>query len=145
MDTQELRQTVYDFLKRHRKAVFATVDADGAPHTSLMLYVVDEDLNIYFGTRKAFNKYHQLCARPKMSLSVIEETIDPLQVVDVHGEAVEVPAEEKMERFAFFKENNPSIYYVEDAEDYVMFKIKPSGIRWLDATSGELQITPLEV
>lgn len=141
MSTQTpLKKTVFDFLEGHRKAVFATVDDAKQPHTSLMLYAVDDDLVIYFGTRKSFKKYEQLKAHPIVSLSVIEEKLDPLRVVDIHGEAREVPQDQTKATLAYFKGRNMSKYYVEDAEDFVMFKIVPSSVRYLDATSGELTI-----
>jgi hypothetical protein len=49
----------------------------------------------------------------------------------------------KAEWFAHFKAKNPSKYYVEGAPDFVMFRVRPTQIRWLDAVSGELSITNL--
>jgi general stress protein 26 len=144
MDQATLKQTIIDFLNNHRKAVFAILDDDGLPTTSLMLYVIDDKMNVYFGTRKAFRKYRHLGRHKTVSLSVIQEVLDPLQVVDVRGEAVELTSEEQTEAYAFFKSKNPSKYYVEGAEDYVMFKITPHFVRWLDAETGELTITDLE-
>lgn len=144
MDKDNLRSVVLNFLNNHRKAVFGVIDENGLPATSLMLYVVDDELNIYFGTRKAFSKYSQIKNTPTVSLSVIEEVLDPLKVVDLRGKAEEIPAEKLPEVHGFFKSKNDSKYYVEGAEDFVMFKIKPDFIRWLDAESGELQIINLE-
>lgn len=141
MEQDALKDVVRDFLNKHRKAVFATVDDAGMPHTSLMLYAIDDELNVYFGTRKSYKKYAQLLAHPYLALSVIEEQLDPLRVVDIRGMATVVPEEETASRLAFFKEKNPSKYYVEGAEDFVMFKVTPSFIRWLDAESGELTMT----
>ncbi len=138
-----LRARVMDFLSAHRKAVFAILDTDGLPTTSLMLYAIDDDLNVYFGTRRAFGKYADIQKQPVVSLSVIQETLDPLVVVDVRGTAFEIPAEECAKTHAFFKTKNPSKYYVEGAPDFVMFKIVPSFIRYLDATSGELTMVDL--
>ncbi len=143
MNQTELRQTVIDFLNNHRKAVFSILDADGLPTTSLMLYVIDDEMNVYFGTRKAFSKYEHVRNHPIVSLSVIEEVLDPLKVVDLRGTVTEVPAEETESIHAFFKSKNPAKYYVEGAEDFVMFKLKPDFVRWLDASSGELSIIDL--
>ena len=82
---------------------------------------------------------------PSISLSVIEEVIDPLKVVDIRGEAVVVPDNELASTHAFFKSKNDSKYYVEGADDFVMFKITPTFVRWLDATSGELTMVNLEL
>lgn len=140
MDQAALKDIVRTFLNNHRKAVFATIDDQGLPNTSLMLYVIDDELNVYFGTRKSFSKYSQISKQPTISLSVIEEVLDPLKVVDLRGKAYEVPADQLEETHAFFKSKNFSKYYVEGAEDFVMFKMSPDFIRWLDAESGELQI-----
>ncbi len=141
----ELRATVRQFLNQHRKAIFAINDVHGFPTTSLMLYAIDDDLAVYFGTRRAFGKYADLQNNPMVSLSVVEEALDPLKVVDIRGKAIQIADEECEKVHAFFKSKNPSKYYVEDAEDFVMFKITPSFIRWADATSGSLTLTDLPV
>lgn len=144
MEQTALRDTVRDFLNNHRKAVFSILDDEGLPTTSLMLYVIDDELNVFFGTRRAFSKYTHVTAHPVVSLSVIEEVIDPLKVVDMRGDVEELSPEDQANVYAFFKEKNPSKYYVEGAEDFVMFKLTPHFVRWLDAESGELSIVDLE-
>ncbi len=143
MQQEALRQTVINFLNNHRKAVFSILDTGGLPTTSLMLYVIDDEMNVYFGTRKAFSKYEHVIKHPIVSLSVIEEVLDPLKVVDMRGTVTEIPAEETAKMHAFFKTKNPAKYYVEGAEDFTMFKLTPNFVRWLDASSGELSIIDL--
>ncbi|MCB9811572.1 pyridoxamine 5'-phosphate oxidase family protein [Candidatus Nomurabacteria bacterium] len=145
MEQAALRSTVIDFLNAHRKAVFSILDEQGLPTTSLMLYVIDDDMNVYFGTRKAFSKYGHLTENNVVSLSVIEEVLDPLKVVDMRGEVEELTPEVQEEMYAYFKSKNPSKYYVEGAEDFVMFKLTPHFVRWLDAGSGELAIVDLDL
>jgi general stress protein 26 len=140
MTKAELRQTVINFLNNHRKAVFAILDNEGMPTTSLMLYVIDDEMNVYFGTRKVFSKYATLQNNPTVALSVIEEALDPLKVVDLRGTVTEIPPEQTAEIHTFFKSKNQSKYYVEGADDFVMFKMAPEFVRWLDASSGELSI-----
>ena len=144
MEQAQLRQTIIDFLNAHRKAVFSLLDEAGLPTTSLMLYVVDDDMNVFFGTRKAFSKYGHIKKHPVMALSVIQDTLDPLQVVDIRGDVYELSPEDQENVHAWFKTKNPSKYYVEGADDFVMFKLVPHFIRWLDAESGELSIVDLE-
>ncbi|MCA9357973.1 pyridoxamine 5'-phosphate oxidase family protein [Candidatus Kaiserbacteria bacterium] len=143
MNQATLRQTIIDFLNNHRKAVFAILDEHGEPTTSLLLYVIDDEMNVFFGTRRAFSKYEHLLQHPVVSLSVIEDVLDPLKVVDIRGTAEQLSPEDQAKVYAFFKEKNPSKYYVEGAEDFVMFKITPHFVRWLDAASGELSIVDL--
>ncbi|MCA9361768.1 pyridoxamine 5'-phosphate oxidase family protein [Candidatus Kaiserbacteria bacterium] len=143
MDQATLRHTIIDFLNHHRKAVFSILDEHGLPTTSLMLYVVDDELNIFFGTRKAFSKYQHIVDHPVVSLSVIEEVVDPLKVVDIRGDVTQLSPEDQENVHTWFKEKNTAKYYVEGAEDFVMFKLTPHFVRWLDAESGELSIVDL--
>ena len=108
-----------------------------------MLYVIDDELNVFFGTRKAFSKYQHIIDNPVVSLSVIEEVVDPLKVVDIRGDVTQLSPEDQEKVHSFFKEKNPAKYYVEGAEDFVMFKLTPHFVRWLDAASGELSIVDL--
>lgn len=144
MDQIELKATIINFLDNHRKAVFAILDQNGLPTTSLMLYVVDEHLNVFFGTRKSFSKYQHILEHPIVSLSVIEEKVDPLKVVDIRGKVEELSPEDMHNVHTWFKTKNDSKYYVERAEDFVMFKLTPQFVRWLDAASGELSIVDLK-
>jgi general stress protein 26 len=144
MKQTELRQTIISFLNNHRKAVFSILDQNGLPTTSLMLYVIDDEMNVFFGTRKAFSKYQHLQNNPVVSLSVIEEVIDPLKVVDLRGDVTELSVDDCNNVHAWFKSKNDSRYYVEGAEDFTMFKLVPHFVRWLDAESGELSIVDLK-
>ncbi|MCA9364226.1 pyridoxamine 5'-phosphate oxidase family protein [Candidatus Kaiserbacteria bacterium] len=145
MQNDELRTKVIAFLNAHRKAVFAILDVEGQPTTSLMLYAIDDDMTVYFGTRRSFSKYQHIIDHPVVSLSVIEEVLDPLKVVDIRGDVTEVPHDELDTVHTFFKTKNNSKYYVEGAEDFTMFKLVPHFVRWLDAESGDLQIIDLNI
>lgn len=145
LSNDALRQIIIDFLNTHRKAVFAVLDREGLPTTSLMLYAIDDTLAVYFGTRRAFSKYQDLCNHPVVSLSIIEEALDPLKVVDIRGNVQEVSQEELDTVHAFFKTKNPSKYYVEGAPDFTMFKLTPTFVRYLDASSGELTLQDLKL
>lgn len=108
-----------------------------------MLYVIDDEMNVFFGTRRAFSKYEHLKSNPVVSLSVIEEVIDPLKVVDMRGDVQELSIDDCNNVHAWFKSKNDSKYYVEGAEDFTMFKLVPHFVRWLDAESGQLSIVDL--
>ncbi len=143
--SDSLRSLVKVFLNAHRKMVLAVLDDTGRPNVSLMLYAVDDNLNFYFGTRKQFGKYKSLQKDARVAVLVQEEGLDPLRVVDVQGHAEELSAEETKEKLTFLESKNPAKYYVKDAEDFVMFRVVPENVRWLDATSGELksEVVPL--
>lgn len=111
------------------------------PNLSLMHYAIDSDLNIYFGTRKSFGKYQLLKKSPNVSFVVVEEGIDPLRVADMHGVAHELDGGEARLAYSLFKTENQAKWYVEGTDDFVMFRITPTSIRWLDGSSGALVMT----
>ena len=131
------------FLNNHYKAIFTVLDKEGAPSSSLMHYAVDDDLNIYIGTKRGFGKYLAMKKDPRVSFAIPEESADPLRVLDMQGQAEEVPEGETEELYKFFKSKNDKKHYVQGAEDFVMFKITPISLRFMDASSGDLQITDL--
>ncbi|MEK7505615.1 MAG: hypothetical protein AAB597_01830, partial [Patescibacteria group bacterium] len=55
-----------------------------------------------------------------------------------------VPEEEISETLRWFEGKNPSEYYVKDADDFAMFKVVPSLVRWLDASSGKLKMEEIK-
>ena len=144
MDEQKIHDTVMKFLDKHRKAVLATVGLDEHPTTSLMLYAADANLNIFFGTRKSFGKWKVFQKHPYASLTVVEEKLDPLKAVEIRGKIEFVPEEEISETLRWFEGKNPSEYYVKDADDFAMFKVVPSLVRWLDASSGKLKMEEIK-
>lgn len=143
-ETAEVRKEAIEFLDSHKKMIMTIIDKDGYPNSSLLLYAAD-DFTIYFGTRKAFGKYSALMVNPHVAVAVVQESIDPLQVLDIQGAVEEIPEDQTKETLEWFTGKNSSKYYVKDAEDFVMFKITPRCIRWLDAMSGDLQICDLSV
>jgi len=145
MEQSQLKDAIKTFLNEHRKAVVGIVGEQSIPTTSLMLYVIDDDFNAYFGTRKAFGKYKALTAHPHISLTVVQEKIDPLQAVEIRGTIEFIPEEETEKTLEFFESKNPAEYYVKGAEDFVMCKVTPDFIRWMDATSGDLVLDHVEL
>ena len=131
------------FLNDHYKAVFTVLDRNGAPSSSLMHYVIDENFNVYISTKKAFGKYAAMKRDSRVSFAVIQENIDPLVVVDIQGVAEEIPEAKTPETYGFFKSKNDKKHYVQGADDFVMFRVTPSSLRFMDARSGDLTITDL--
>lgn len=146
MDQQKpVRDVVQEFLEKHVKMVLAINEHDGGgyPNASLMHYAVGKDLHVYFGTKQAFGKYEALKQDPKVSFVVVEECLDPMRVVDGRGLARELSPQEATFAYEYFKRSNLSKWYVEGARDFTMFVIEPTSIRWLDGSSGQLQVVEL--
>jgi hypothetical protein len=59
-----------DFLRRHRYAVVASVNAGGAPQAAVVGIAVSGDLEIVFDTLTTSRKYRNLIANPAASVTV---------------------------------------------------------------------------
>ncbi len=136
---------VKDFLESQKKMVLGVKGVDGEPYTSLLLYVIDDKFNMFFGTCRKFKKYESLKINNTVSVSVVEENIDPQLVVNMHGYAQEIEKDKIEETLRWFTEKNDAKNYLKDMADYTMFKITPTHIRWLDASEGELDIYDLDL
>ena len=136
---------VKEFLSVHKKMVLGIKGVDGHPHTSLLLYVADDDFNIFFGTCRCFGKYAAIKNEPFLSMTVVEEELNPLRAVTIFGKADEIEESKLQETLEWFTSKNDAKYYVKDNEDFTMFKITPERIRWADASSGDLQLYDLEI
>jgi general stress protein 26 len=135
----DLRATAEGFLHAHTKAVVAVLEGD-RPKGSLMLYAYGDDGMFYFGTKKSSPKYRALRQKPAISIVVVDGTPDPLRTVEVQGIAEFIPDAETAATLAMLESKNKTKFYVKDAADFTMFRVKPASLKWLDATSGELQI-----
>ena len=63
---------ITEFLKHNQIAVLATVGSDNRPHTAVIYFYIDADLNIYFITKEKTAKYKNIIENPEVALSVYE-------------------------------------------------------------------------
>lgn len=135
-----VRSTVQGFLEGHMKMVLSLNEEGGPPNTVLMHYAIDRSLHIHFGTKRASAKYTALKKDPRVSFLVIDEGLDPKRVASGRGVVRELDPQEGENAKLLFKTVNKSKWYMEQAQDLVMFEIKPTSLCWLDGSSGELKV-----
>ena len=142
---ESLKETVQDFLAKHPKMSLA-INEDGlAPNISLMHYAMEGTRRMLIGTRKAFKKYDAMKKDGKVSFMIVDEGLNPLRSVSGHGVATELTDFQMDFAYALFKKENIAKWYVEGANDFAMFEIVIASLRYLDATSGSLQILDVPV
>lgn len=142
---ESLQETVQDFLAKHPKMSLAINEDAGAPNISLMHYAMEGTRRMLIGTRKAFKKYEAMKKDGNVSFMIVEEGLNPLRSVSGHGIATELSDFQMDFAYALFKKENIAKWYVEGAQDFAMFEIVISSLRYLDATSGSLQILEVPI
>lgn len=137
-----LKQTAYDFLSKNQVMSIA-ISSEDKPTASVVIYHVDEDLNLYFVTDENSYKAKILLKNPKISLAVwkfsqlliqadgitelISETLYKHKIIDEIAQAAV-----KIKKFW------PPILAISDVK-YSVFKIKPSWMRLMDINLTNLQ------
>jgi general stress protein 26 len=70
VDIHESREHLLEFLKNNNVGVLATVSNMGMPHAATIYVTFDQDLNIYFVTRKETRKSHNLHSNAQAALAI---------------------------------------------------------------------------
>ncbi|AKM78683.1 TPA: hypothetical protein DDZ49_02475 [Candidatus Wolfebacteria bacterium] len=107
---ESMKQEALDFLKQHVIAVVATTDEDHKPNAATVLYHIDDDMNLFFMTRKQTRKYANI--RRNGRIAVVVGTGDGPGTIQAEGEASVI--EDGLEKFfAEVKENKmlKELYY----------------------------------
>ncbi len=134
-----------DFLSKHPKMALAINEPNNAPNISLMHYAMEGSRRMLIGTRKSFKKYAALKHDGNISFLIMDEAVNPLKSVSGQGVATELTDFQMDFAYTLFKKENIAKWYVEGADDFAMFEIILTSLRYLDATSGTLTITDIPV
>jgi general stress protein 26 len=95
MSNHQKHPHVYDFLHQNPLGVLSTVAAGNKPWGSAVYFVVDNDLNFYFITRKKTLKYKNIDQHAVAALTVTDE--DSQTTVQATGTITHVPPQEYMD------------------------------------------------
>ncbi len=130
------KEEILNFLKKHNKMVLAYINQAAEPVQNFMLYAVDDNFNIYFGTLKRFKKYEYLISNPPLSIFIEEESKDPEKAASIKAVIVELydSKEEIKEKLDWFEKQNPCKYHIKDEEDFVLFQAKILSVRFVDGS-----------
>lgn len=132
-----MKEEILKFLQNQHIATLATVTKDNRPHAAVILYAVDQDLNLYFATHKKTEKIDNVKQNNKVSLTIWKHKELSVQI---EGEGEEVTDSQECSKIlevlavSASKENSdfyPPILRIK-GQDYAIYKIKPTRCRYLD-------------
>lgn len=141
MDIQIQKEQAKKFLQSHYLATITTVAHDGEPQAATMLYLMDDDFNFYFVTRRHTRKYANLQSNNKVGM-VITSTDNP-ETIQVQGEATTSP-ENLDDEFVAQLEKKTDLANLYHGPflglaglDFSVWKIKTHWLRSLNVQEGE--------
>lgn len=88
IDVNESRQHITQFLSQHTVGVLATADATGKPHAATVYVAHDQQLNLYFITKRETQKSWDLTANPWGAIAIYDA--DTQTTVQARGAVSEV-------------------------------------------------------
>ncbi len=124
-----LKEKIYDKMKTHTLASFATVTEDGKPWTRYVVASSDEQLNIWFATFRNSRKTQQINYNPEVHLTLgVENPQTAVSWLQVQGRAELLDDAET--RNAIWFDNLSSIFKGPDDPNYVVCKVTPYRIEY---------------
>ena len=134
--TEYTKESAIAFLRKNFIMELATVSGEGQPLCSVLLYAVDDDLNMYFATHDDSQKAKNLMQNPLANFVVWEHDRVMVQA-DVVAEVVEDEKKKGdiLDRLADAATDShdfwPPVFRIKGGA-YVIFKLTPSWMRVLD-------------
>lgn len=94
-DTSSSRENIVHFLKNNPVGVLATATTSGKPHAATVYITFDQDLNIYFVTRKGTRKSQNLHTNNQAAIAIYNAASQT--TLQVEGAAIEVADPQKVQ------------------------------------------------
>lgn len=127
---------VMSILEGMKVAVFATVDAEGKPHSRPMYIGVANELGVFFMTNRETACYHQLMADNHLSITAMTEEDYLIQLIRMEGRAKPVSPRHLQELL----QENPYVDYVypdsEAQENIQVFQLYEGTCTYHSLTQG---------
>lgn len=120
---------VYEFLRKERLGVLATIHEDGSPEAALMGFAVTPDLEIVFDTVKSARKYPNLKRNAKVAWVI---GCSSEVTVQFEGIASELEGEELARCKKVYFEAFPDGPARENWPGMTYFLVKPTWVRYCD-------------
>lgn len=136
VDISESRDRLVRFLENNRVGVLATANRSGKPHAAAVYVTFDQDLNMYFVTRKGTRKSHNLQDNGQVAIAIYNASAQT--TLQAEGTAVEVTDPQKA-RWVFndiwqiatqaSPDNPPPQAQLVGGGDYVAYKLSAPSLR----------------
>lgn len=125
------KRACHEFLLENEYAVVASSSAN-VPSAAVVMYIMDNDWNIYFFTRKNTTKHKNILQNLHIALVVGTgpESVTA-QIVGVARELSEQESDAWMDEFLIKREGYYATFLKLQGSDFVGYVVKPTEIHWL--------------
>ena len=125
----ELKEKIFEKMKEHTLASFATITEDGKPWTRYVVVKADDQMNIWFATFKNSRKIKQIAENPHVHLVLgVTEPQTAVSWLQVEGQA-EILDDPETKNVVWY-DLLSSIFSGPDDPNYVVCKVKSNRIEY---------------
>ncbi len=125
----DLKARIFEKMKTHTLASFATVTDDGKPWTRYVVVSADEQMNIWFATFKGSRKVNQITDNPEVHLTLgVEDMQNAASWLQIQGRA-EIFEDAETKKTAWYDMLEPIFAGPEDP-NYVVCRVAPYRIEY---------------
>lgn len=136
------KEEIYNYLKSLAVAVLSTVSDEGKPDASPIYFVADEELSLYFISPSDTTKSKNIINNTNAAIAIIDPRAP--KTIQAKGRVIKVSSPKTYRKFiAIIAEANakgkgfywpPPLSKVDSQGDLIMYKFKPSWMRFADFT-----------
>lgn len=124
-------------MRAHPACVLSTMAPGSQPEAATVLFAVEDDFSLYFGTDRKYRKYNNLLGNPRAAVVVGTAPDDPREV-QIEGEIEMLEGSEDAELVKkVFETRNPAMVPFLKLP-LVYFRLRPTWVRFLDETKGDI-------
>ena len=125
----DLKEKIFEKLREHTLASFATITEDGKPWTRYVVVKADDQMNICFATFKNSRKINQIAQNPQVHLVLgVAEPLTATSWLQVQGQA-EILEDTETKNVVWY-DLLSSIFRGPDDPNYVVCKVTPYRIEY---------------
>ena len=133
------------FLKTHQHAVLGSRLLCGSLTTSLVAYAVNEHLQLHFGSRRSYATCAALQQFPEVSITVMHASSQPRYAAEIRGRVEYIPSEHTDATRTWLLGRNPATLYDTSQDDFVVCKVNPHVVRFIDLAASQPTIEHLYI
>ncbi len=145
-DMEKHKAACKTFLEEQEYAVIASASAESVPSVAVVTYLIDDDWNIYFFTRKSTTKARNISENKAVSLVV---GVGPAPMsAQINGRAEKLDEKENdywMDEFLVRRDGFYATFLKLEGFDFEGYVVRPERIRWLNIDSDTKKESQIEI
>ena len=136
---------ILQFLEQHQQGVLGSRLSCGTLTTSYIPYAVNEHLQMHFGSCRGYATCAAFAHHPDVSITVLHDSTHPRFAAEIRGTVEYIPSEHTDATRSWLLRRNRATLFDHDHDDFVICKVQPRVIRFMDLTTSRPRIDHINI